>query len=96
MGAALISQLPLVCRSPAIDAVASHERDAEVIAARERRYWPISECWYDHGHVLHEVGPPSLSLVTRLWYAELPEAVVAPRDHKRSRLAWLQATNVGH
>jgi hypothetical protein len=31
-------------------------------------------------HVLvHEVRPTSLSLITRLWHAELPESIIAPR-----------------
>ena len=79
MCAPLFSQLPLVCRSPARDAVASHKRDTEVVAARERRYWSVSECRNDHGHMLHEVRPTSLSLITRLWHAELPESIIAPR-----------------
>ena len=36
------------------DAVASHKRDTEVVAARERRYWSVSECRNDHGHMLRE------------------------------------------
>ena len=95
MGAVTVSQLPLVCRSPAIDAITGHKRDAEMVAARERRYWSVSECRNDHGHVLHEVRPPSLSLVARLRHAELPKSIIAPRDHQRSGLAWPEPADVG-
>ena len=95
MGAAAVSKLPLVCRTPAIDAVASHKREAEMVAARERRYWPVGERRNDHGLSLHKVSPPSLSLVARLRHAELAKSIIAPRDHQRSGQAWPEPADVG-